>query len=55
MTISNGLALILFSIYFEIVELHFLKLDRFLRRNIIQREIAEKSFILLKDINDDTD
>ena len=55
LTLSNGFAIFLFSIYLEIVELHFWKLDRFLRKNIILREIEEKNFILLEDINDDID
>ena len=52
LTLSNGFAIFLFSIYLEIEELHFWILDRFLRKNIILREIEEKNFILLEDIND---
>ena len=53
--LSNGLCILLYGIYLEIIELHFCELDRFLRRNIIKREIEDKKFILLEEINDDID
>ena len=53
--LSNGICMLLYGIYLEIIELHFCELDRFLRRNIIKREIEDKNFILLEEINDDID
>ena len=53
--LSNGLCILLYGIYLEIIELHFCELDRFLRRYIIKREIEDKKFILLEEINDDID
>ena len=52
---SNVISIFLCGIYLEIIELHFWNLDQFLRRNIIKREIEEKNFILLEDINNDID
>ena len=39
---SSAFAIILSSIYLEIIELHFCYLDRHLRRNITIREEDEK-------------
>ena len=50
---SNFLNVILSSIHLEIIELHFCNCDIFLRRNIIQRESLDKSFIISYSINDD--
>ena len=55
MLLSNGLCILFYGIYLEIIELHFCELDRFLRRYIIKREIEDKKFILLEEINDDID
>ena len=51
---SNGIADILCSIYFEIIELHFCNLDRHLKRAIIIREEDEKPR-LLQDMNESMD
>ena len=51
---SNGIADILCSIYFEIIELHFCNLDRYLKRAIIIREEDEKPR-LLQDMNESMD
>ena len=48
---SNTISVFLCCIYFEIIELHFCSLDRFLRRFIIKRVQKEKIF-LLQDINE---
>ena len=44
---NNLISIILSLIYFEIIELHFCALDRYLRRNILNREIQDKQILLL--------
>ena len=51
---SNIIAIILSSIYLEIIELHFCYLDRHLRRNITIREEDEKQK-LMHDIDESLD
>ena len=48
---SNTIAVFLCAIHLEIIELHFCKLDLYLKRNIIRRTEAEK-FDVLDDINE---
>ena len=55
MLLSNGLCILFFGIYLEIIELHFCNLDQFLRRYIIKREMEDKNFIQLAEITDDMD
>ena len=55
MLLSNGLCILFFGIYLEIIELHFCNLDQFLRRYIIKREMEDKNFIRLAEITDDMD
>ena len=43
---SNVIAVFLSCIYFEILELHFCSLDRYLRRYIITREQEEKTELI---------
>ena len=51
---SNTVAVFLCCIYFEIFELHFCSLDKYLRRFIIKRGQEEKKYIL-KEINELSD
>ena len=53
--VDNALSLTLSLIYFEIIELHFCGLDRYLRRFILKREYQEKKNILVYNVNDEKD
>ena len=55
MVLNNALCITLSLIYFEIVELHFCGLDRFLRKNILNREYQDKHNILVYNVNDEKD
>ena len=55
LVVDNALSLTLSLIYFEIIELHFCGLDRYLRRFILKREYQEKKNILVYNVNDEKD